>query len=142
MRIFLFVILGVLVVLPFLIWLSARMTLDRSFSYTRAAGALPSLGPATGSGLVQIAADGFSFRARVAGLDGDGPGLILLHGFPESSIMWTPLLERAAEAGFRVVAFDQRGYSPGARPGGRRCVINIWRWRRIERCWSGGGADD
>ena len=41
-----------------------------------------------------------SFRARVAGLAGAGPGLILLHGFPESSITWTPLLERAAETGF------------------------------------------
>ena len=118
MRIILIVILGALLALPCLIWLSARMTLDRSLSHTRASGALPYLGPGTSNGLVQIEVSGFSFRARVAGLDGDGPGLILLHGFPESSIMWTPLLERAADAGFRVVAFDQRGYSPGARPAG------------------------
>ena len=30
--------------------------------------------------------------------------------------MWEPLLDKLAKAGFRAVAFDQRGYSPGARP--------------------------
>jgi pimeloyl-ACP methyl ester carboxylesterase len=30
--------------------------------------------------------------------------------------MWEPLRHAASQAGFRVVAFDQRGYSPGARP--------------------------
>jgi len=112
------IVIGLLLALPCLIWLSARLTLDRSLSHTRATAALPLAGPETSSGLVQIQVGELSFRARVAGLDGDGPGLILLHGFPESSIMWTPLLERAADAGFRVVAFDQRGYSPGARPEG------------------------
>ena len=47
---------------------------------------------------------------------GTGDPVILLHGFPETSAMWTPLIEAAASDGFRVVAFDQRGYSPGARP--------------------------
>jgi pimeloyl-ACP methyl ester carboxylesterase len=57
------------------------------------------------------------FRARVAGFGNrEGEGVILLHGFPETSIMWEPLLDKLAKAGFRAVAFDQRGYSPGARP--------------------------
>ena len=30
--------------------------------------------------------------------------------------MWLPLIELLADQGYRVVAFDQRGYSPGARP--------------------------
>ena len=30
--------------------------------------------------------------------------------------MWELLIEPLAEAGYRVLAFDQRGYSPGARP--------------------------
>ena len=59
-----------------------------------------------------------AFRARVARLNEKGPALILLHGFPETSMMWEPLLTSAANAGFRVVAFDQRGYSPLARPTG------------------------
>ena len=104
MRITLLVVLGSLLALPYLIWLSARMALDRSRGHTRASEALPPLGPGTNTALVQIKAGGFSFRARGAGLAGDGPGLILLHGFPESSITWTPLLERAAETGFRIIS--------------------------------------
>jgi pimeloyl-ACP methyl ester carboxylesterase len=118
MKIILIAFLGALLAWLCLLWLSAWMSLDRSFAHTRASEALPPPGPGTSTGLVQIEAGGFQYRARVAGLDGDGPALMLLHGFPESSIMWTPLLERAAEAGFQVVAFDQRGYSPGARPVG------------------------
>jgi pimeloyl-ACP methyl ester carboxylesterase len=68
-------------------------------------------------GLVRIRANSMEFRARVAGFENrQGEGVILLHGFPETSIMWEPLLEKLSKAGFRVVAFDQRGYSPGARP--------------------------
>ena len=32
--------------------------------------------------------------------------------------MWAPLLPAAVSAGYRVIAIDQRGYSPGARPKG------------------------
>lgn len=77
---------------------------------------LPLFG-ASEDGLVRIRASGMEFRARVAGFDNrGGEGVILLHGFPETSIMWEPLLEKLSEAGYRAVAFDQRGYSPGARP--------------------------
>ena len=41
---------------------------------------------------------------------------MLLHGFPQTSACWTPLLETLAAAGYRAVAPDQRGYSPTARP--------------------------
>lgn len=68
-------------------------------------------------GLVRIRANNMTFRARVAGTaNRDGEGVILLHGFPETSIMWEPLLEALRKAGYRAIAFDQRGYSPGARP--------------------------
>ena len=70
-------------------------------------------------GLVRIRASGMEFRARVAGFSNhEGEGVILLHGFPETSITWEPLIDKLARAGFRAVAFDQRGYSPGARPFG------------------------
>ena len=97
---------------------SSRLSLDADYRYTQAAERLPVLTGGPPTGLVQIRARGMSFRARVAGLDGQGPALILLHGFPETSIMWAPLITSAANAGFRVVAFDQRGYSPLARPTG------------------------
>ena len=57
------------------------------------------------------------FDVRAEGPD-DGDLVLLLHGFPQSSAIWQPQLEALAEAGYRAVAFDQRGYSPGARPEG------------------------
>ncbi len=36
--------------------------------------------------------------------------LLLLHGFPELAFSWRHVMPRLAEAGFRVIAPDQRGY--------------------------------
>ncbi len=58
-----------------------------------------------------------TFDVRFAGPD-DGDPVILLHGFPETSLSWTQVAPQLADAGLRVVALDQRGYSPGARPDG------------------------
>src|SRR4029077_2437866 len=41
---------------------------------------------------------------------------VLLHGWPEFSSWWQDSLEALGAAGYRAVAFDQRGYSRGARP--------------------------
>jgi pimeloyl-ACP methyl ester carboxylesterase len=60
-------------------------------------------------------AAGLTFRARATGPDG-GRLVLLLHGFPQTSRCWTTQLDALAGAGYRAVAFDQRGYSPGARP--------------------------
>lgn len=60
-------------------------------------------------------ADGLVFDALVAG-PADGDVVLLLHGFPQSSAIWRPQLDALATAGYRAVAFDQRGYSPRARP--------------------------
>jgi alpha/beta hydrolase fold len=43
-------------------------------------------------------------------------GVLLPHGFPEDSGQWLGQLPALAAAGFRAVAFDQRGYSSGVRP--------------------------
>jgi len=48
----------------------------------------------------------------------DGELVLLLHGFPESSWEWRSQLPVLADAGFRAVAPDQRGYSSRARPTG------------------------
>jgi pimeloyl-ACP methyl ester carboxylesterase len=42
--------------------------------------------------------------------------VLLLHGFPQTSWEWHHQLPVLAAAGYRAVAPDQRGYSPGARP--------------------------
>lgn len=59
----------------------------------------------------------FDFDVDVAG-PADGPTVLLLHGFPQSRRAFRRQLPVLAAAGFRAVAPDQRGYSPGARPAG------------------------
>ena len=46
----------------------------------------------------------------------DGAPVLLLHGFPQTSWSWRGVWPALAEAGFRVVAPDLRGYVPEARP--------------------------
>ncbi len=93
-------------------------SLDWARTHTAHVNALPVLSASDEAGEFRIFVDNLEFRARVDGMQNDGDGVILLHGFPESSIMWMPLVDALASAGYRVVAFDQRGYSPGARPSG------------------------
>ncbi|GAB2718588.1 alpha/beta fold hydrolase [Kitasatospora kifunensis] len=47
---------------------------------------------------------------------GEGPLVLLLHGFPESWYSWRHQFGPLAEAGYRVVAPDQRGYARSERP--------------------------
>ena len=47
---------------------------------------------------------------------GEGPLVVLLHGFPESWYSWRHQLAALADAGFRAVAPDQRGYGGTTRP--------------------------
>jgi pimeloyl-ACP methyl ester carboxylesterase len=65
----------------------------------------------------EISANGLHFTADVAG-DPDAPLVLLLHGFPQTRYTWRHQLPALAAAGYRAVAPDQRGYSPGARPSG------------------------
>ncbi len=46
----------------------------------------------------------------------DGAVVVLLHGWPQDRHAWDAVAERLASAGRRVLAVDQRGYSPRARP--------------------------
>ena len=49
---------------------------------------------------------------------GDGPLVVLLHGFPEFWFSWRLQIAPLAAAGFRVVAPDLRGYNLSSRPEG------------------------
>jgi pimeloyl-ACP methyl ester carboxylesterase len=60
-------------------------------------------------------ANGFVFDA-VADGPADGRLVVLLHGFPQTSRSWQRVMAGLVAGGCRVVAPDQRGYSPGARP--------------------------
>jgi pimeloyl-ACP methyl ester carboxylesterase len=46
----------------------------------------------------------------------DGTLVLLLHGFPQTKWSLRHQLPALADAGYRAVAVDQRGYSPAARP--------------------------
>jgi epoxide hydrolase 4 len=46
----------------------------------------------------------------------DGPPVILLHGFPEFWYGWRHQIGPLADAGFRVLAPDQRGYAASEKP--------------------------
>src|SRR3954452_19229880 len=56
----------------------------------------------------------------------DGPVVVLLHGFPQLNTSWDAVIGRLTAQGYRCLAPNQRGYSPGARPKGR------WNYRSSE----------
>ena len=62
-------------------------------------------------------------RVRVNGIDvhlaeaGDGPPVVLLHGFPELWCSWRHQLPAVARAGYHVIAPDLRGYGLTTAPG-------------------------
>mgnify|MGYP001818612383 CR=1 FL=1 len=59
----------------------------------------------------------FTFRVRTVGNETDEP-IIFLHGFPETSAMWSKLMDSFASRGFFCIAPDMRGYSEQACPKG------------------------
>lgn len=54
-----------------------------------------------------VSANGARFHIATMG---DGPVVLLAHGFPTYWYTWRHLLPRLAEAGYRAVAMDLRGY--------------------------------
>jgi pimeloyl-ACP methyl ester carboxylesterase len=61
-------------------------------------------------------------RIEVGGLsfhvvdEGEGPAVLLLHGFPDSSYLWRNQIPALVEAGFRVIAPDLRGFGESDKP--------------------------
>ncbi|MDH3642633.1 MAG: alpha/beta fold hydrolase, partial [Gammaproteobacteria bacterium] len=69
-----------------------------------------------------MAFDGFESRevqvsgARIHALTGgSGPPLLLLHGYPQSHVMWHRVVPALAQR-FLVVAPDLRGYGTSSKP--------------------------
>src|SRR5215472_1250668 len=48
---------------------------------------------------------------------GQGPLVLMVHGFPESWYSWRYQLHALADAGYHVVAIDVRGYGRSSAPG-------------------------
>ncbi|HEY0002801.1 MAG TPA: alpha/beta fold hydrolase, partial [Actinoplanes sp.] len=60
-----------------------------------------------------VGANGSRFHVVEAGT---GPLVLFLHGFPEFWWAWHDILPRVADAGFRAVAIDLRGYGASDKP--------------------------
>lgn len=60
-----------------------------------------------------ITTNGIRLRVRVAG---DGPLVVLLHGFPQCWYLWRHQVAPLVEAGYRVAVPDQRGYGASDAP--------------------------
>ncbi|MFI5717610.1 alpha/beta fold hydrolase [Nocardia sp. NPDC051750] len=71
-----------------------------------------------GTRLTSFVNDGLTFDVLDEG-PLDGTPIVLLHGFPQTAAQWSRLTPFLHERGYRTIAPDQRGYSPGARPRGR-----------------------
>jgi pimeloyl-ACP methyl ester carboxylesterase len=61
----------------------------------------------------RVAANGIHLQVHEAG---EGPVVLLLHGFPELSFSWRHQIRPIVEAGFRVVVPDQRGFGGSDAP--------------------------
>ena len=49
---------------------------------------------------------------------GDGPPVVLIHGWPLSGDSWDPVSNALADAGFRAIAYDRRGFGRSDQPSG------------------------
>jgi pimeloyl-ACP methyl ester carboxylesterase len=73
------------------------------------------MAPATSIERHTLLVDGLRFDALACG-PATGELVLMLHGFPQFADAWTEIMELVADAGYRALAVDQRGYSLGARP--------------------------
>jgi haloacetate dehalogenase len=76
----------------------------------------------------RIDAGGIEINTLVGG---EGPPLLLLHGYPQSHIMWRKVGPKLADH-FTVVATDLRGYGDSGKPAGDEAHENYSK-RRMAR---------
>jgi pimeloyl-ACP methyl ester carboxylesterase len=62
-----------------------------------------------------IDVDGVRVHYQEAG-DESAPALVLIHGFASSTLVWSKVFVKLAEAGYRVIASDLLGYGYSAKP--------------------------
>jgi len=62
---------------------------------------------------VRVDVDGVGIEYEVTG---EGPPVMLLHGFPDSGRLWRHQVPALAEAGFKVIVPDLRGYGRSDKP--------------------------
>jgi haloacetate dehalogenase len=70
--------------------------------------------------LVDLAVPGSSVRARIGGT---GPPLLLLHGYPQTHVLWHKVADRLKDH-FTLICADLRGYGGSAKPSGDAAHVN------------------
>lgn len=70
----------------------------------------------------QVSTNGISMHVAEMG---DGPPVIFCHGFPHTWYVWNRQLPAIAEAGFRAIAPDMRGYGRTDSPAGVAAYTNV-----------------
>ena len=62
-----------------------------------------------------IDVDGIRVHYQEAG-DRHAPAMVLIHGFASSTLVWSNVFLKLADAGYRVIALDMLGYGYSAKP--------------------------
>jgi pimeloyl-ACP methyl ester carboxylesterase len=65
----------------------------------------------------RIEVNGITLAVTIEGPT-DGRPVLLLHGFPDSAYIWRAQIAALADAGFRAIAIDQRGFGESDAPEG------------------------
>lgn len=65
-----------------------------------------------------MASDTSRVRLHVEDSGGDGRPVVLIHGWPLSAEAWKPQVGPLKDAGYRVVAYDRRGFGRSEKPDG------------------------
>ncbi len=63
--------------------------------------------------MARVDVDGVGIEYEVTG---EGPPVVLLHGFPDSGRLWRHQVPALAGAGFQVIVPDLRGYGRSDKP--------------------------
>jgi non-heme chloroperoxidase len=77
-----------------------------------AAGATADLGPSSAADVMHADA----VRLHIEDSGGSGRPVVLIHGWPLSAQAWDPQVSALREAGYRVVAYDRRGFGRSDKP--------------------------
>ena len=62
-----------------------------------------------------VASDSFQIATYAAGPK-DGPPILLVHGWPEIAYSWNNTVPALVAAGYRVIAYDLRGFGRSSAP--------------------------
>ena len=87
-------------------------------------GAAAGAAPGHHSSRPRVAPGGWLMRVETNGVElevevrGDGPPVLLLHGWPDDHHLWDVQVEALVAAGFRTIAPDLRGFGESSKPDG------------------------